>query len=68
MLLEFLAIFALLLVLIYRWSTATFNFFEERGIDYVKPYPFVGSMWELIIHRKSLFDVTIEMYNNSNRK
>lgn len=68
MLLECLAIFVVLLLLLYRWSIDNYNFFSEQGIDYEKPYPLVGSLWKLYLHRKTFFDLTIEMYNKSSRK
>jgi len=68
MLWEYLAIFVVLLVLAYRWSTANYNFFKDRGIDHHKPYPFVGSMWKLYLRQKSLFDLLIELYNLSDSK
>lgn len=68
MLLEYLAIFVVLLVLIYRWSVSSYGFFAERGIDHDKPYPFVGSMWDLVLRRKSMFDLIIELYNKGDGK
>lgn len=68
MLLEYLAIIVVLLVLAYRWSTSSYSFFEKQGIEHDKPYPFVGSMWELVMRRKSMFDVIIELYNKGDSK
>lgn len=68
MLLEYLAIFVVLLVLAYRWSVANYGFFAKRGIEHDKPYPFVGSMWSLLIRRKSMFDLIIELYNQGDSK
>ncbi|XP_034488363.1 probable cytochrome P450 9f2 [Drosophila innubila] len=65
---DYLAIFFLILLLVYRWSTANYNFFKDRGIDHHKPYPFLGSMWKMILLQKSMFDLTIELYNQSNSK
>ncbi|KAL7727134.1 hypothetical protein ACLKA6_016094 [Drosophila palustris] len=68
MLWEYLAIFVVLLLLAYRWSTANYSFFKDRGIDHHKPYPFVGSMWKMILRQKSMFDLIVELYNQSNSK
>ncbi|KAM8704843.1 hypothetical protein ACLKA7_009322 [Drosophila subpalustris] len=68
MLWEYLAIFVVLLLLAYRWATANYSFFKDRGIDYHKPYPFVGSMWKMILRKKSMFDLVIELYNQSSSK
>lgn len=68
MLLEYLAIIVVLLVLAYRWSTSTYSFFAKQGIDHDKPYPFVGSMWELVMRRKSMFDLIVELYNRGDSK
>ncbi|KAH8417476.1 hypothetical protein KR222_000725 [Zaprionus bogoriensis] len=66
MLLEYLAIVVVLLVLAYRWSTANYGFFAERGIEYDKPIPFVGSMWQMIARKKSMFDMIVDLYNKGN--
>ncbi|XP_064549918.1 probable cytochrome P450 9f2 [Drosophila montana] len=68
MLLEFLAIFVVALVLAYRWATANYNFFKERGIDYEKPYPFVGNMHKMVLRQQSMFDLIVDLYNKGNGK
>ncbi|KAH8311562.1 hypothetical protein KR044_006913 [Drosophila immigrans] len=68
MLLEFFAIFVVLLLLAYRWSVANYNFFKDKGIDYHKPIPFLGSMWKMFLRQKSMLDLVVELYNKSDSK
>ncbi|KAH8359122.1 hypothetical protein KR093_004467, partial [Drosophila rubida] len=52
----------------YRWSTATYNFFKDRGIEYDKPIPYVGSMRKLFFGQSSMMDLIIELYNKNDSK
>ncbi|XP_065088223.1 cytochrome P450 9e2-like [Ochlerotatus camptorhynchus] len=43
---EWLAVFVpIVTYLVYRWSVATYDFFEKRKIPFVKPYPLFGGLW-----------------------
>nr|AAC33299.1 CYP9 cytochrome P450 [Drosophila mettleri] len=68
MLVEFLALSVVVLLLAYRWATANYNFFKERGIPYHKPYPFVGNMGKMLLRQKSMFDLIVELYNRGDSK
>ncbi|KAH8388331.1 hypothetical protein KR093_004285 [Drosophila rubida] len=68
MLLELLALFVVALLLVYRWSTASFNFFKQRGIPYNKPYPLVGSKGKIIFGKQSNFNLIIDLYNEGKGK
>ncbi|KAF3426863.1 hypothetical protein E2986_12663 [Frieseomelitta varia] len=58
------AVLAVLAVLYYR-VTRNFDFFEKREIPYVKPMPFFGNMWEVIIRRHSFPEVIGKIYNSN---
>ncbi|ALC46039.1 Cyp9f2 [Drosophila busckii] len=68
MLLEFCALFVVILVLAYRWSVSTHGFFKERGIPCDNPYPFLGSTGKMFIVRQSMFDLIVELYNKGEGK
>ncbi|CAD1473277.1 unnamed protein product, partial [Heterotrigona itama] len=48
------SIIAAVLAMVYYRTTRNFNFFEKRGIPYVKSIVFVGSLWEMFTQRKDL--------------
>uniref|UniRef100_A0A182P2T6 Uncharacterized protein n=1 Tax=Anopheles epiroticus TaxID=199890 RepID=A0A182P2T6_9DIPT len=50
------------LYLLYRWSTATYDYFEKRNIPYVKPIPFFGQVWSFFSQEKHAVDVASEGY------
>ncbi|XP_013101421.1 probable cytochrome P450 9f2 [Stomoxys calcitrans] len=65
---EFLILVSVALYLFYRWATAYKDFFRDRGLPYCKPVPMVGNFWEMILRRKSMFDIVIDLYNKSDSK
>lgn len=65
---EFLILFSVALYLLYRWATANKNFFKERGIPYAKPVPLFGNFWEMVMRRKSMFDLFVDIYNKHDGK
>lgn len=42
--------------LFYRWSIATFDYFEKRGVPFVKPVPLVGSLWNFLSGKMHMVD------------
>ncbi|XP_021702449.1 cytochrome P450 9e2 [Aedes aegypti] len=48
--------------LIYRWSVATFDYFEKLNVPFLKPYPFFGALWPSLKGEKSPTDATAEGY------
>ncbi|ETN63768.1 cytochrome P450 [Anopheles darlingi] len=51
-----------LLYLVYRWSIATYDYFEKRGIPYIKPVPFFGQVLAFFTQEKHAVDVASEGY------
>uniref|UniRef100_A0A182NEN9 Uncharacterized protein n=1 Tax=Anopheles dirus TaxID=7168 RepID=A0A182NEN9_9DIPT len=52
-----------LVYLLYRWSVATYDYFERRNIPYVKPVPFFGQVWSFFTQEKHAVDVASEGYH-----
>ncbi|KAH8284787.1 hypothetical protein KR054_000960 [Drosophila jambulina] len=52
-------------LLIYKWSTASFDTFEKRGLHFEKPYPFVGNMAGSFLQRASFQKELSEFYNRT---
>lgn len=48
---------------LYKWSIATYDFFEKQGIRSRKPLPLFGSQLFFIIRVKSIIDIVTEWYN-----
>lgn len=46
-----LALPALAVYLLYRWSTATYDYFERRGVPFLKPVPLFGNLWPFLTGR-----------------
>lgn len=53
---------SLILGLLYYFFTATFDFWQERGVPYRKPTVFFGNFGPLLLFRKSLPEGIGEMY------
>ncbi|KAL1398953.1 hypothetical protein pipiens_002299 [Culex pipiens pipiens] len=54
--------------LFYRWSIATFDYFEKRGVPFVKPVPLLGNMWNFFSGKMHMVDsgsVGYEMFPES---
>ncbi|XP_017078764.2 cytochrome P450 9b2-like [Drosophila eugracilis] len=66
-LLELCLAFLAIGFLIYKWSTATFNTFEERNLYFEKPYPFVGNMGASAMQKASFQKQITEFYNRTRR-
>ena len=68
MLLEFLVLLAVAGYLFYRWAVANNDFFEKRGVPYSKPTFLFGNFVKMVFRQKSMFDIFIDLYNESNAK
>uniref|UniRef100_A0A1B0G7T9 Cytochrome P450 n=1 Tax=Glossina morsitans morsitans TaxID=37546 RepID=A0A1B0G7T9_GLOMM len=60
---EFILLSCLIIYLLNRWATANNDFFLKRGIPYKKPKILFGNMWNLILKRKSIVDIIVDLYN-----
>ncbi|KAL1398954.1 hypothetical protein pipiens_002300 [Culex pipiens pipiens] len=57
-----LALTSLTLYLAYRWSVATFDYFERRRVPFVKPVPLFGTMWPFVRGWMNTTDCVSEGY------
>lgn len=53
---------AALLFLVYKLLTKKDDYFEKKGIPFMKPMPLVGSRYDLILRNKSMPDVVNSWY------
>ncbi|XP_061513004.1 cytochrome P450 9b1-like [Anopheles gambiae] len=53
----------LALYLFYRWSIATYDYFEKRNVPYVKPVPFFGQVLSFFTQGRHAVDVASEGYH-----
>lgn len=49
--------------LLYKIGTSTYKFFEEKGIPYEKPVPFVGNLAPVLLRRIPIADNVARLYN-----
>jgi hypothetical protein len=58
----FVYIFAVLVWLLYKWSTSGFDYFEKLGIPFEKPLPLVGNLLDLVLQKRSSLDIYRSSY------
>lgn len=56
-------LFVTIIFAIYFYYTSTFDYFEKRGIKYMKPTIFVGNMGKRIRSKESFHAFQLEIYN-----
>lgn len=61
--LELVLLFSFAIYLFYIWATVNNDFFVKRGIAYKKPVFMFGNMWELVLRRKSIVDIVVDLYS-----
>ncbi|GAB0096690.1 hypothetical protein DMENIID0001_122330 [Sergentomyia squamirostris] len=49
--------------LAYKWSTATFDTFEKRGLKFIPPIPLFGSFKDMALQKKSFASVIKDLYS-----
>lgn len=62
-LLDPLFLIGLFIGLVYFYFTATFNFWETRGVPFKKPTIFLGNFGQLLLFKKSQCEGILDMYN-----
>ncbi|XP_037032229.1 cytochrome P450 9e2-like [Bradysia coprophila] len=60
----FLWIVLVLLYLLYKWSTASHDYFRKRGIQFEEPLPLAGNLLNMVLGRESIVDITKRSYYN----
>lgn len=53
---------SLLLYAIYKWYTKKNDYFEKRGVSYMKPKSIVAIFSDLLINKKSMVDSMNHLY------
>jgi len=48
------ALFVVILALIYRYATRNFSYWKDRGVTFVKPYPLVGSLFNILAQKEHM--------------
>lgn len=56
----------LLCYAVYKWATAKFDYFEKRGVSYLKPKYFFGNNVGFMMVQKCTMNEFIEMIYNAN--
>lgn len=51
-----------LLIGVYRWSTATFDFFRQRDVRCSRPWPLVGNLATMLTGRQTSVEIAVELY------
>lgn len=52
----YLILIIVALLLVYKWGTSTFDYFEKRGIPYNKPLFLVGSRLGLVLRNITMVE------------
>lgn len=52
-----------LLFFIYRWLASINNFWKDRGVHYVKPLLLFGNYKDIILAKRPVLDVQLDIYN-----
>lgn len=50
------------LIMLYRWSTANYNYFTDRGISHLKPVPLFGNFLGVLMKKENIFRLTDRLY------
>lgn len=51
------------LFLVYKFLTSNWDYFDKKGIPFMKPTIVVGSRSDLLLHNKSMPEVVQEWYD-----
>jgi hypothetical protein len=51
------------LYLIYKWATATYDFFEKQGIHFRKPVPFFGTNAGMLFQKQTFIEALTDWYD-----
>ncbi|XP_026316950.1 cytochrome P450 9e2-like isoform X2 [Hyposmocoma kahamanoa] len=59
-----LLLFLTILFALYFYYTSTFDFFEKKGVPYLKPTIFLGTLWPRLTGKKSFHDFQLDIYKH----
>lgn len=52
----------LIIYKLYKWMWTGYDYFEKQGLPFVKPYPFMGSLWSLLKKSSNVRYFLIDIY------
>lgn len=61
---QFLILFGVVLWAIYKYLTKNLDFFEKRGVQYMKSHPLFGYMYEVMFKQTASGHVMKKAYEN----
>ena len=50
------------LAALYYYLTLQHDFFEKRGVKFIKPLPLFGNMFKIVFRQKNINDLNIDFY------
>lgn len=59
----FVLLLPIVLVLIYYYTTKNHDYWEKRNVKYEKPIPIFGTLFKNVVGKKSIIEVSLELYN-----
>lgn len=54
--------------LFYKWATSTYDYFEKRGVKFLKPRFLMGSNSNMFVNKLSLPEIVQKWYSDSEMK
>lgn len=57
-------VIGVILFIVYKWSISTYDFFEKKGITFIKPTPFFGNMKEMLLKKTDFLTFAKHLYNH----
>lgn len=62
MIIESIALLAVIALLLYKWAMAKANYFVDRNVKYDKYIPLLGSFKDIFLRTKSFNDMIIALH------
>lgn len=57
-------VIGVIIFIMYKWSISTYDFFEKKGIAFIKPIPFFGNMKEMLLKKSDFLTFAKKLYNH----
>jgi len=55
------SLLAVALALTYYYATRNFSHWKKKGVEYVQPYPFIGSLWKIVSRQEHMSDFFLNL-------
>ncbi|PSN29891.1 Cytochrome P450 6j1 [Blattella germanica] len=66
--LDIIVLICFVFLALYFYFTRNFNFWKEREVPYVKPYPFLGSLKDVTLQKASIGQQLKQFYEDHKNK